>query len=150
MIIQDDSTQLHITLEEVLGHDLPCAGDLRLSVEVVSPAFRGRNNQVWIDRDVWQRFLSELRMLERDRSGNAELRSLSPADLDLCVAVTDRAGHVAVEGHLGQELPAITGRRSPETRVGFVIELDPPNLAVLLADFGALTSPSTKQGAPPN
>src|SRR4051794_14218298 len=71
--------------------------------------FSGRNPRVGIGADVQQRFLQELRGVERDRRGEARLQSMSPDELEVVVRVVDAPGHVWLEGHIGRLL--YTGRR---------------------------------------
>lgn len=111
---------------------------------VVTANFRGRNDSVWIARPAWERFLADLRELERARRGQSCLTSMSPADLELCIYAADRAGHIMVEGHVGDYLHG--GQRTREARVPFVIALDPTRLPATLAGFVAL--PESRPQAP--
>ena len=136
MLIRDDKTQLEISAPEIVPTGQPGSGDIRLAVEVSAPGFRGRNGSAWVAGPAWERFLADLRQLERTRRGEASLTSMSPADLELRVCAVDRAGHILVEGHVGDYLRAAT--RVREACVPFAISLDPSCLPAALAEFAAL------------
>ena len=138
MLIQDGSTRLEISILEVVPAGRPDVGDVRLSVALAAGTFRGRNDSVWVTRSEWHRFLADLGNLERRRQGQARLTSMSPANLELCVHATDRAGHMAVEGFVGDYV--LGGRGTQEARVPFVLTLDPALLRATLDELDALIS----------
>ena len=60
--------------------------------------FSGRNGQIWIDANEQRLLLEALRSVERNRRGEASLKTMSPEEFELVVRVVDLAGHVFVEG----------------------------------------------------
>jgi hypothetical protein len=142
MIIRDETSSVEITLREVGARETPGSGDLRLDVAattaatVVGGPFSGRNNTVWVERDAWARFLEELRELERTRGGEVHLRAMSPAEFQLTILATDRAGHLAAEGWVGRQYAGRTD--AVHDRVCFRVEIDPGILLQLIHEFDAL------------
>jgi hypothetical protein len=142
MIIQDESSSVEISLREMGASGTPGARDLGIDVAASASVtrtggpFSGRNATVWIGPDSWNGFLRDLRELERTRRGNAQLLAMSPAEFQLIVRATDRAGHVAVEGWVGRQY---AGRSAAaHDRVCFDIVIDPSTLARLIREFEVL------------
>lgn len=75
--------------------------DLDLSVEVSCDGFRGQNSSIWFGQDEIQGFLKEMKVLEKERKGIAQLVSLGypteHIELDLQVYSTDNMGHFALK-----------------------------------------------------
>lgn len=106
---------------DATSRDLVVAVDLRL------PTLSARTS-VWIHRDDWDGFIDALDSLERTRSGEARLTAMSPGELDLVVRVLDRAGHVGVEGLVGEG-------GQDAWYVGFsVFAIDPTSLPALVRE----------------
>ena len=144
MIIRDETSSVEIALLEMGLAGTPASGDVRFDVAVTASAtipggpFTGRNDAVWIGRDVWAGFLADLRTLERTRRGVARVSAMSPATFRLTVLATDRAGHMAAEGWVGRQY---AGRGSDEhDRVCFSVQLDPSALAQFVSEFEALVA----------
>lgn len=74
--------------------------DLLITVSVRSGDFAGCV-QVWILREAWLDFCDQLTRLEAERRGTATVDNMSPRFLRLTIRSTDRAGHMAVDGHVG-------------------------------------------------
>ena len=132
MIIGDGDHRVEITLQEVIPATALGAGDLRARVDVTSGSFTGSNPSLYIERAEWNRFSDQLNALERARSGEALLESDSPNDLRLRLYATDRAGHLAVEGHLG--VYRYVADISREITLTFAFELDPSLLARIVRE----------------
>ena len=111
-------------------------GDVRLYVRLACEGFMGTGSS-WIDRDVWRRFLRDLERLDDRRDGEAVVESMSPKELRLRIFVTDRAGHVAVDGQVRTQ-----SIRDLRWQFG-AIQFDPTLLPSLLAELRAA-------GVPPN
>ena len=143
MVIRDETSSVEITRREVGQTGTPAAGDLGVDVAVTAGAtvaggpFSGRNHTVWIGREAWHGFVEDLRELERTRRGDAAVLAMSPAEFQLTLFVTDRAGHLAAEGWVGRQH---AGRSAAaQDRVCFRIQLDPSTLVTLAHEFEALT-----------
>jgi hypothetical protein len=78
----------------------PSDDDVLVVVEVRCRGFVGRID-TWILRDVWIDFCRQLSTLEERRQGEATIESISPKELRVTFRSTDRAGHMAVDGHVG-------------------------------------------------
>jgi len=63
-------------------------------------------DQGWVTNDDWRTFMSDLHELERQRQGTATLAGVSHPDFSLVFKSTDKAGHMAVTGFLGDFSPA--------------------------------------------
>jgi hypothetical protein len=90
-------------------------------------------SEAWIDRDVWKRFLTELATLDRRRTGEAVLDSISPGELRLRIHALDRAGHMGVDGQMSHRY-AIPGVRPSHAASAAVatIGFDPTLLPLLV------------------
>ena len=122
-------SELELALAEV-GQTEHDRGDIRLRVRVSSIGFRGDYEKVWFRSDDFDRFMNELRAVERDRVGEATLSSMSPYDLTLRIRIRDSAGHVSVDGYLGRVSYGATGD-TVEARIGYSIDLDPTLLTTV-------------------
>jgi hypothetical protein len=136
MVIGDGDHRVEITVREVVAAPALGIGDVRAGVDVTSGPFTGSNPSLYIERAEWDRFADQLSALERTRSGEAVLQSESPNDLRLRVYATNRAGHLAVDGHVGMyRYVADTPR---EITLAFAFELDPSLLPRILRDVRLL------------
>ena len=101
MIVGDGVTQVEVVVTDVAAPVPPhsTGGDVRLHIRLTCEGFTGAGSS-WIAHDVWQRFLRQLERLEDRREGEAVVDSMSPDDLRVRIFVTDRAGHVAIDGQV--------------------------------------------------
>ncbi len=111
---------------------MPTDEELLLNVTVEVAGFAARD-QNWIVATDWERFMVDLRTLERNRQGSATLLGASPDELRIEFFSTDRLGHMAVRGQVG--------RRTMERfelllRFGFAFE--PDELPRVLRELEAL------------
>ena len=81
--------------------------DYRLTVHLEVDDFRGTTS-AWIVDEAWQAFLRDLRALEATRRGSAILQAMSSDELRIEFRATDRAGHMAFEGWVGDLGPVHT------------------------------------------
>ena len=137
MILADGEGELEITVHEVEPPMSPRAGDFRAIVRVSTRGFDGTNEHVWVAADDFQRFVEAVRVLERDRRGEAQLTSLSPDDLELSIRVRDRAGHVTASGFVGRTSCGSSGE-FVTARVGFSFDVDPTYLPGIVAELESL------------
>jgi hypothetical protein len=80
---------------------------------------------------MWQRFLRQLERLDDRRDGEAIVESISPDGLRLRIFVTDRRGHVAIDGQ-------VRTRSVRDLRWQFrAIRFDPTLLPPLLGELRA-------------
>jgi hypothetical protein len=127
--IEDGGDRLTLTLtERSVGQG---EGDTRLRVYAQclgseGNAFTG-NVGVWIDRSDAETFISALAALELSRRGSATLKSMSPDELLLEIAVVDSVGHVAARGHLRRHAPGHRGGQ-----IDFNLSVYPDSLPRLL------------------
>lgn len=102
VVLGDGDKRLEISITEVEAptpHST--GGDVRLAVRVTHGDFAGATD-TWVLLETWDAFLGTLRTLERHRRGEARVHGISPGELVLRIFATDRAGHLAVEGEVGQ------------------------------------------------
>lgn len=143
MVIRDEASSVEIALREVGAPSTPSEGDLGVRVAATAAAngvggpFAGRNDTVGIRYDQWADFLESLRELERTRQGEARVTAMSPAEFQLAVFATDRAGHMAAEGWVGREYGGRDG--AFHDRVCFSIEIDPSTLPEIVRQFEAIS-----------
>lgn len=124
-----------ITIEPVdrVAAHLPCAGDVEISVAVVSEQFSGQST-AWIAAPAMADFLVQLRELEKRRQGEATIEGLSPEEFRLRLWSTNRRGHMAVAGLVAKQIYDGPFRHAVE--FGFV--LDPTSLPGILDGFQAI------------
>jgi hypothetical protein len=82
----------------------------------------------------WRTFIRQLRLLERDRRGEATLVGISREELRVRLFALDRAGHMAVEGEMTAYFAAEHDPRATSLRFG-AIEFDPTMLPGLLREL---------------
>jgi hypothetical protein len=99
MIIQEGTDWLEVVVTDMTPDHLPTPWDVRLAVAVAVGGFSGRGS-AWVDADRLARFVAELRVLETNRRGKASVESMSPGEFQLCVAATDRSGHMEIRGQV--------------------------------------------------
>jgi hypothetical protein len=136
MVVGQGSERIEISVREVMPAESQVAGDRHVDVSVVCRAFSAYNCDAWISAAEWARFGRDLRALEKSRQGEAQLLSQSPADLRLRLYTWDRAGHIAVEGHVGAYHAVANGMR--EVKLLFAFEMDAGLLSEAVLAFEAL------------
>lgn len=94
--------------------------------------FAGRNPNIWIDANEQRRFLEELRHLERERRGTAQVAAMSPNEFELVIRVVDATGHISIEGLIGTLRPF--GSRYHHLLFKFSFALDPTDLPKLVRE----------------
>ena len=117
---RDNYLQLQMTKETDMT--LP-RQDIRVQAEVVSYGFSG-GVSTWIDGVDFEGFLLELDRLDRELTGEVNLKSLSPDDFHLRIHSLTRHGHLAASGHLGGLIYPPHLRH----RLQFSFEVDPQQL----------------------
>jgi hypothetical protein len=135
MILGLDPLQFELSVAEV-ERGVPgvyAGGDVLVFVRARLREFSGAVD-AWILREAWTDFLSQLRRLERDRTGAAILQSMSPDELRVRVFALDRAGHMAVEGELTSYYSASHGPGTTTLKFG-AIEIDPTALPAFVREL---------------
>jgi len=112
----------------------PADDDILLNVTVEVEGFSAAD-QSWVPGLSWSGFLVELRKLENDRQGKATLIAACAEDLRLEFFSTDRAGHMAVRGHVRRRTT-----ESFELQLRFVLAFEPDDLPRVLRDLERLGS----------
>src|SRR5215471_5019704 len=97
----EDFVEIHLVDQE--ADELPSKGDAYLSIQVSSAGFSGHND-LWIDGATMHSFCKGLVGLERERRGEAIIKSISPEELSLSVHSVGRRGHMAIEGSTGYQV----------------------------------------------
>lgn len=142
MLIRDATSSLEVSLRELGPRGTQAEGDVGVHIAATSAAnrlggpFTGTNGTIWIGRHEWATFLEDVRELDRTRQGEAHLMAMSPAEFQLAIFATDRAGHLAAEGWVGREYVGRNG--ALEDRVCFSIEVDPSTLPQILRQLEAI------------
>ena len=129
MRLEDSASSLVLEVRERLPEGIQGAGDTRFAVAVRAGDFEGRNENVWIGAGDLDRFAADLEHLHRERTGSAELESLSPDEFHLAVLAVGSAGRIAAEGHLSRLHPGLRGWH--RNRIELSIDLDPSTVLLL-------------------
>jgi hypothetical protein len=132
VILVDGFSRLELTIVEVQPpiDGYTEGGDVRVSAALRFDAFTGAIS-AWIHRDDWSAFISQLRLLEQTRRGEALLESMAPRELRLRFHSLDMAGHMGVEGEL---VRFAEGHRRLSLQFP-TLEFDPGTLASLLSEL---------------
>jgi hypothetical protein len=138
VIIRDDSQSLEITVEERGPAGTPAASDLSLNVVVSAKGFTGRNDAAWVAGSDWNSFIEALRKLDRTRSGQAVISSMSPNDFQLSIFASGPAGHMFAQGWVGRGYYSVRSLLL-ENHVSFGIEIDPSTLPDLIQQLETLS-----------
>jgi hypothetical protein len=141
MSLGDSSSSVEISVAEVQPA-VPGSpgGDVLVQAHVRRGEFAGAVD-AWIDRDAWSDFLAQLVALERARSGEATLVSVSPGELALRFRVIGRAGHMGVDGEMTQ-YGYSTASELQTTQLRFAtIEFDPTLLPPLIEELKLAAPP---------
>ena len=105
----------------------------RFGVLVKRADFQASEVDLFLEGEEFDGFLKDLRLVERDRKGEATLSTEDPRQFQLKVAVIDKAGHVTISGRLASYEGA-EGKAVLE----FAFPFDPSALAGVLQDFERL------------
>ena len=111
----------------------PSDEDVLLNVTVQASSYSAAD-QIWMVKSDWDRFLGELRTLEKRRQGRAVLEGASPQDLRLEFFSTDSAGHMAVQGQVRR----MTNERF-DLQLQFGFAFEPDELPRLLRELEGFT-----------
>jgi hypothetical protein len=120
---QDGFVEIGLVSQE--SADLPSHGDGYLTIRVSSEGFAGHGD-LWVSSRVLRSFCEALVSLERNRSGEALIESMSPNELRLVVRSVGSRGHMAVEGTTGRQVHRENTRVWHSVTFGF--EFDPSQL----------------------
>jgi hypothetical protein len=129
MRLEDSDSSLILEVRERLPAGVQGAGDTRFSVTVRAGGFEGRCEDVWIGAGELRQFAVDLERLHRERTGSAELASMSPEEFRLAILAVGNAGRIAAEGYLGSRHLGIRGWH--RNRVELSIDLDPTTVLLL-------------------
>jgi hypothetical protein len=135
--ISDGESAIEIAMREIAAYTDGRPADIRVAARVSTRGFEGTNESVWFLRADYDRFIEDLRVLERVRRGEARLCSMSPDEFMLHIYIRDRAGHLSSAGFVGQSSFQPDGVRV-DARIGFHIDIDPTLLPHLCGEFASL------------
>ena len=105
----------------------------RFGVVVRRADFQASEVDLFLEGGEFDGFLEDLRLVARDRKGEATLSTEDPRQFQLKVAVIDKAGHVTISGRIASDQGA-EGKAVLE----FAFPVDPSALASILQDFERL------------
>lgn len=105
MRIEGDNSFLEFERSEVGPPNTRDYEEVLLNVSAKVAGYSAAD-QVWLWGGDLDRFVEELRALERHRKGNAVLAGASPDELRLEFYSTDSVGHMAVKGQVGWNHPS--------------------------------------------
>ena len=132
----DEDNRVLLTPFETSDYAEP---SLAVHVELAGNGFTGRAREVWFWLATLRDFVDALERLERDRSGEAILTSMSPNEFLLTIRVADRAGHAVLGAILQWPVYGVLPHGGPfdhSVLLGFA--LDPTMLPRILRDFKEL------------
>lgn len=142
MVLGSERQQVELSVAEV-ERSVPgihTGGDVLVVVRVRLLDFSGAVES-WVLRETWRDFLTQLRVLERDRAGEATLQSISPGELGLRIFGLDHAGHMGIRGELTSYYSAPHQPEATSLTFG-TIEFDPTVLPAFLRELEAAAPPA--------
>jgi hypothetical protein len=104
---------------------LPSYEDARIMISVSSNEFFGKNAS-WVSAKSFKEFCSNLIALEKNRFGEAALKSMSQDELDLKIFSIDSLGHIGIKGLIGHNI--FSENISFHHCIKFGFEFDPSQL----------------------
>jgi hypothetical protein len=110
---------------------------MRLSVEIKDADFAGRTAGVWIELQDLNRFIEQLRECEKNRDGEALLKSSSPEEFELTIRAIDSAGHFSA-AYVITQVSYDSAQRLIKREVRGEFELDSEFFSRLVNDFSSL------------
>lgn len=125
---------LELEVSEFGGRGTPAEHDFLMNITVQVNGFSGAD-QVWILLHEWEVFLAQLTELDRVRQGRAVLSAVMPEECQVEFFSTDRAGHMALRGHVRR--PTCDGF---DLGVEFGFAFEPDGLPAIVAELMAFTS----------
>ena len=115
--------------------------DVNLSAEISCNGFRGQNSSIWFGQDEIQGFLRGIHVLEKERSGTAQLISLGfPSEyveFNLQIYSVDQAGHFALKLDL-QKITYSSRQEISPLKISAGFGLDSGDLQNIVAEFESL------------
>jgi hypothetical protein len=109
----------------------------RLAIESQLGDFSGHYDHVWVEQAQLERFVAEVKQLERTRRGSAALEAMSPEELLLRINVIDVTGRVAVTVQLRRQ--GYVGQKHQRFGVEGGFELEPSTLPALVRELSDLS-----------
>lgn len=115
---------------------------LALSIQIENKGFQGSKKGIWFRQSDLDRFILELEDVERQRRGEAILRTMSDmsdyAPFHLKIFSTDNYGHFAIVTDLLQTDYIGSMAMLVANKVSVAFDIDPTMLPYLLADLKKL------------
>jgi len=115
----EDFLEMEATIEE--DASLQSLGDAYVTVLVQASGFRGHND-LWVQRESLEAFVTQLDALNRNLSGEARLSGISPDELELVIRAVTSRGHVAISGSTDYFIQSDNGRHWHSVSFGFEFE----------------------------
>jgi hypothetical protein len=117
----------------VQGHYPGYQIEIRVETENIQTHFK---NHTWLSDVDIEKFLIEIETLDKYRTGQAVLESMSPGELKLIFQPIDSQGHLSVVLHIKKE-DRINKDYSYEIKVEF--QIDPTSIAAVRKELLELT-----------
>nr|WP_320012435.1 hypothetical protein [uncultured Desulfobulbus sp.] len=116
----------------------PCAGDVNVKVTLQLQDFSGSYSGVWLELPEMEKFIDELKALDKKRIGCAKISSMSPDEFLMEIRSSDSLGHMEIEIQLHRYQYSGPKYWPIYLRGGF--EVQPDTIGQLISCFKKLTS----------
>lgn len=110
----------------------PDGGAMKVIAEVDAHGFSAKYDDIWLWPTLYENFIDQLVVVEREKVSKATLTSSSPEELIVTIRYVHRAGHWILEGQIGRYVYIQDDAAVFKCNFAFSPIID---LAQLLADF---------------
>lgn len=138
LICEGDNSVEIVAIDRVSDH-LPTPGDTQFEIKIQSFGFAGQG-WAWVSAACLAAFVEQLRTLELERQGCAEIESISPRQFWLRIWAIDRLGHTALTGRLTGRLQKYETQLTFAHSLEFGFQFSPDLLPRIVRDFEAIAS----------
>jgi hypothetical protein len=119
------------------------AGDFLVTVETNCDGYKGHADG-HVAGDDWQKFLTDLRLLDATRKGSAEFASAIEGEFEISFHAIDSVGHMGVSGALSYRRVGV--EEWPKQELHFAFKFDPAQLSLLVHNLSTVKAEEPETG----
>jgi hypothetical protein len=135
MRINSDDNQCFIS---IVPREIGLDGSIRFSVNASCGGFSGESYEVWVELDILDNFIKDLKKLDEERSGDATLQGMSPNEFTIQLYSADSLGHIGLT--LSLVRPKFLSGRTIFQKLEIGFEIDSSRMADIVKQSNELKS----------